>query len=131
MRWIRKLIILLLLAGCGEPVVDLNGMEVIYFGEPNEQMKLIAETVKECMQSDIQGLPSVRIVSGRFECRADIGWVHTDGCYDYENKTATLSLPDLLRTNGQVWAHELTHFYGGRNEHNDCGNVWFGGFTFP
>lgn len=130
----RKILLALIgslaLFACGEPIVDLNGAHLLYSGPPNVEMVDISNIVRECMKSEDMRLPIVHIVSDNFKCRTEKGWVDTWGCYDPNDDTVTLSLPFLLRTNGQSWAHELTHFYGDKSEGNDCGNVWYSGFTF-
>ena len=123
------ILLVLLLAGCGAPTTDLTGVQVLYSGPAYGDFIEIAASIKQCMHSDIETLPTLTIVSGNFRCNTPGGWVEDAwGCYAWGE--VTVSLPRLELTHGQAWAHELTHFYGDLSEGNGCGNFWYSGFDW-
>ena len=105
----------LLTWGCGSES-GITGINVTWQGYPYGDFLIIQQMVKDCMGTDKEGSPYIRLVDNHFDCYG----VDAVGCFD---GSVTMWEAKLLSSKGNLWAHELTHFYGESSQGNHCGNV--------
>jgi hypothetical protein len=123
------LVALVLTGGCGpdDRIVRLGEANVMYAGEPYGDFLVLADAVRECMNSDETGLPHLTLVDRQVECRTVDGWQWVLGCAG--EREVVLVAPTVTSSEGQLWAHELTHYFGDEDEGNPCGALYLEGFS--
>ena len=109
--------------GCGldERAVRLGDAEVLYQGEPYGDFVVLADAVRDCMQSDQPGLPELVLVDRMVECYTADGWQQVLGCEAVGS--VVVVAPVVERSEGALWSHELTHYFGARVEDHPCGTL--------
>jgi hypothetical protein len=115
-------IALVLGVGCEDgPYVRIAPGQVLYDGEPYGDFVILGDAVRDCMQSDKNTLPRLILVEGLFECHTTFGWRHVFGCTSDHEIFVVASI--VRDTGGQLWAHELTHYFGAEHEDEPCGTI--------
>lgn len=113
---------LLLACGCApDDMVRLGEAEVLYSGAPYGDFLVLADAVRECMDSDVVELPRLLLVDRQVECRTVQGWKWVLGCEGHGE--IILVAPVVTDSHGSLWAHELTHYFGAEEEGNRCGSI--------
>lgn len=110
----------------GEPV-RLDPELVLYDGAPYGDFIVLADAVRDCMQSDKHTLPRIVLVDGLFECHTSQGWKQVLGCTG--DDTIYLVASVVVDTAGMLWSHELTHYFGAEHEDEPCGALAIEGFS--
>ena len=116
-------------AGCdgeaGPARVDPD--HVVYEGEAYGDFVVLAQAVRECMQSEVQTLPRIVLVDELFDCYTRRGWQQALGCTG-EGESVMVA-PVVVQSRGALWSHELTHYFGGKAEGDPCGALALEGFS--
>jgi hypothetical protein len=106
--------------GCGtEPGVRVGEEHVLYDGEPYGDFIVLADAVRHCMQSDDPTLPKMVLVDDLFDCYTELGWKKVLGCTSEDQIYMVESV--VAETDGELWSHELTHYFGSEREDDPCG----------
>ena len=92
---------------------------VVYAGEPYGDLVILGDAVRDCMQSDEPGLPRVVLADRLFDCYTTAGWKKAYGCTGEGEVFMVAQI--LVESQGSLWSHELTHFFGDAREDNACG----------
>lgn len=99
--------------------VRLGPERVLYDGEPYGDFVILADAVRQCMESDDPTLPRLILVEDPFECHTTFGWKTVFGCTGEDEIFLVASI--VVDTGGMLWAHELTHYFGADHENDPCG----------
>lgn len=110
----------------GQPV-RLDPEHVVYEGEPYGDFIVLADAVRDCMQSGKRTLPRIVLIDTLFECHTAQGWRTVLGCTGED--TIFLVAPVVVDTGGMLWSHELTHYFGAEAEDDPCGALALDGFS--
>jgi hypothetical protein len=110
-----------------ESITRFKDAHVLYDGQPYGDLIVLADEVRSCMHSDKTDLPRVTLVDQIFECYTTVGWRQVLGCTGDDR--VFLVAPVAEQTEGQLWSHELTHYYGSDTEDDPCAVLALPGFT--
>jgi hypothetical protein len=119
---------LLALQACAgdDSIARFQDAHVLYDGPPFGDLLVLANAVRSCMKTDKQTLPRVILVDQIFECYTTAGWKEVYGCTG--DGRVFIVAPIALQSDGQLWSHELTHWYGDSAENDSCGYLALPGF---
>lgn len=125
----RAALLAVLAAGCiaAPSMVRTDPEHVVYEGPPYGDFVLLADVVRRCMGSDKRGLPRIVLIDEQFECYTAAGWKKVLGCTGED--TIYLVAPTVISSHGALWSHELTHYFGAKNEDDPCGGLTLNGFS--
>ena len=101
--------------------VQIDPEHVIYEGEAYGDFLILGDAVRDCMESDKPGLPRIVLADAPFICYTTAGWKTVVGCTAEDE--SFLFAPVLLASEGSLWSHELTHYFGSHTENNACGSL--------
>jgi hypothetical protein len=99
----------------------IDGDHVLYAGEPYGDLVILGDAVRGCMQSAKRTLPRVVLVETLFDCYTVDGWQKVFGCTGEDEIIMVASV--LVRSQGSLWSHELTHYFGVSAEDHPCGSL--------
>lgn len=105
----------------------LDGEEVLYEGEPYGDFVILADDVRRCMRSSDRTLPRIVLVEDLFDCYTAAGWKEVLGCTG--DGRIYMVAPVVERSEGVLWSHELTHYFGATREDDACGSIGLPGFS--
>jgi hypothetical protein len=108
-------------------VVRVEPERVLYDGEPYGDFVLLGDAVRNCMGSNKPSLPTVVLIDGLFECYTTLGWRTVFGCTSEDEIYLVASV--VRESGGQLWAHELTHYFGNEREDDPCGAIALENFS--
>jgi hypothetical protein len=100
---------------------------ILYDGAPYGDLVVLADRVRSCMHSDKQTLPRLILVDRIFDCYTTSGWKQAYGCTG--ESEVVMVAPVAEQSRGQLWAHELTHYFGAPGEGDPCGTLTLAGFS--
>jgi hypothetical protein len=121
-------LVIALAPACGEDsYVRVHSDQILYEGEPYGDFVVLGDEVRRCMRSDKQTLPHVVLLDGLFECYTRWGWRWVFGC---TGDTEIFLVASVVQdSSGQLWAHELTHYFGNEREDDPCGQIGLENFS--
>ncbi len=121
------LALLALTGSCLQQDRPFRNAIVLYEGEPYGDLIVLAEHVRQCMHSDKQTLPRVVLAERIFDCYTSAGWKQVYGCTSKD--FIVIVAPVAEQSQGELWSHELTHYFGAQAEDDPCGVLTLDGFS--